>query len=602
MVGIRFSHHVSHACHGAKLSALSCDVQDSQQITVMFVNVNQVSVTIIAIINRRRRQVQGRNQSRQSRQMKLFKTSVSLYLPSSFSVLYLLHVFFIMFRFMSFNQSSSQSSCLTAVSNSVESHHSQVLHLLSVAVVTFTSRMAAAPQPINEAAAQVAKSMQSMTVAHVKNEELNNNAQVPLISSLHPVRWSQLRRIKSCSVSWSRSRSTVRQAETEHLLKCLIKSQMADHPQQWDDHCGDNQVLHWQLQVLSGRLWDVVQCISRLWSILPGVVRVRVHVMADIWMDQVTATLKLARKPSRSGLSCDSHVQQDRWCHQSLVLPQGGSRLHVQLPQWVRSWKILHLLRDASWEGRRHPRSVRGIKGKILAHSHRSGFNVIRWRSQVQEGKASSVLFIPSDLVSRDGDVQHLSECLIVHDSARAASWVSCDFKLVPPQRPSWRSCSILKWDSLRESSKSFEAVILTWKLFSFSGGKFRQSVAELDIDRSFTVVDMRINPWEIKESASSSMDVEDVSFKRGKRSSGSNQGSAVLTINSGRLTFGWAQVMSVNLDWSQHSPSSSKHHLVSQLGQLSISLSSSSEHWSAQLTSWGKDSWLWPQPQRERV
>ena len=30
MVGIRCAHHVSHALHGAKLSALSCDVQESQ--------------------------------------------------------------------------------------------------------------------------------------------------------------------------------------------------------------------------------------------------------------------------------------------------------------------------------------------------------------------------------------------------------------------------------------------------------------------------------------------------------------------------------------------------------------------------------------------
>ena len=87
----------------------------------------------------------------------------------------------IVFRFMSSNQSSSQSSCLTAVSNSLESYHSQVLHLLSASVVNFTSRMAAAPQPVNEAAASVAKSVQSMAAAHTKNEELNNNAQAPIV-------------------------------------------------------------------------------------------------------------------------------------------------------------------------------------------------------------------------------------------------------------------------------------------------------------------------------------------------------------------------------------------------------------------------------------
>ena len=71
-------------------------------------------------------------------------------------------MYFIVFRFMPFNQSLSQLSCLTAVSNSVESDRSQVLHPLSTSVVTFISRMAAAPQPsaadnaVNEAAALVA--------------------------------------------------------------------------------------------------------------------------------------------------------------------------------------------------------------------------------------------------------------------------------------------------------------------------------------------------------------------------------------------------------------------------------------------------------------
>ena len=160
----------------------------------------------------------------------------SIFVPLSCSVLYLLLVFSL--SFMSPSPSSSQSSCLTAVSNSVESYHSQVLHLLSASVVTFTSRMAAAPQPVNEAAAQVARSIQSMTAAHVMNEELNNNAQAPVVrhalSQVEPTQKDQgLQRImESVTVNTQPNRA-------EHLLKCLIKSQMADHPQQWDDHCGD---------------------------------------------------------------------------------------------------------------------------------------------------------------------------------------------------------------------------------------------------------------------------------------------------------------------------------------------------------------------------
>ena len=47
----------------------------------------------------------------------------------------------------------------------------------------------------------------------------------------------------------------------------------------------------------------------------------------------------------------------------------------------------------------------------------------------------------------------------------------------------------------IRGSHPHMEALLI-------SGGEFLQSVTELEIDRSFTVVDMRINPWEIKESS----------------------------------------------------------------------------------------------------
>ena len=68
------------------------------------------------------------------------------------------------------------------------------------------------------------------------------------------------------------------------------------------------------------------------------------------------------------------------------------------------------------------------------------------------------------------------------------------------------------------------------------SSGELKSNITEIDIDRSLTVVNVRINPWELKDS--NSMDVELSVFKRGKKTS-SNSGSAVLTINSGRITFG---------------------------------------------------------------
>ena len=113
--------------------------------------------------------------------------------------------------------------------------------------------MAAALQPINEAAAQVAKSMQSMTVAHVKNEELNSNAQIPVIRhALSQVESTQ----KDQGLQRVVEQVTVNTQPNgeEHLLKCLIKSQMADHPQQWDDHCGDIRYFIGNFKHYLGRL------------------------------------------------------------------------------------------------------------------------------------------------------------------------------------------------------------------------------------------------------------------------------------------------------------------------------------------------------------
>ena len=78
----------------------------NKQVTVMLVNVNQVSVTIIAIINRRRRQVQRRSQTRQSGQTRQSRLQY-LFAFILFSALFATCIC-IVFRFMSFNQSSSQ--------------------------------------------------------------------------------------------------------------------------------------------------------------------------------------------------------------------------------------------------------------------------------------------------------------------------------------------------------------------------------------------------------------------------------------------------------------------------------------------------------------
>ena len=177
-----------------------------RQIIGLLANVTQVWTMIMTIMDQRRRQVQRRNQSRQSRLSDIHQYLCAFVL---FSVLFAICVF-IVIRFMSLNLSSSQSPCLTAVSNSPESARSQVLRQLSTSlstsVATFISRMAAAQQT-SASAASVAKSIQSMTVAHVKHEELNNDVQTQVVRhALSAAESTQ--KIMSSKVSWSSSLST----------------------------------------------------------------------------------------------------------------------------------------------------------------------------------------------------------------------------------------------------------------------------------------------------------------------------------------------------------------------------------------------------------
>ena len=76
------------------------------------------------------------------------------------------------------------------------------------------------------------------SVAHNKHEELNNNGQAQVIrhaisSAESTLKDQEFQRvIEQLIVSTEYSRQ-------DSLLKCLIKSQMADHPQQWNDHSSD---------------------------------------------------------------------------------------------------------------------------------------------------------------------------------------------------------------------------------------------------------------------------------------------------------------------------------------------------------------------------
>ena len=125
-----------------------------------------------------------------------------------------------------------------------------------------------------------------------------------------------------------------------------------------------------------------------------------------------------------------------------------------------------------------------------------------------------------------------MTQHVLYHESVAISNWYLSETILEIMQHPQVRLTErVIK--ILRGNHPHMEALLI-------SGGEFRKSVTEIEIDRSFTVVDMGINPWEVKESASSSMEVDDSTFRQhGKRSSGSTPGSAVLTISARRLTFG---------------------------------------------------------------
>ena len=122
-----------------------------------------------------------------------------------------------------------------------------------------------------------------------------------------------------------------------------------------------------------------------------------------------------------------------------------------------------------------------------------------------------------------------MTQHVLYHESVAIANWYLSETILEIMQHPQVRLTErAIK--IIRGSHPHMEALLIRQEANSVNQSQNWTSTAGI------TIVDMRINPWEVKESASSSMDVEDSSFKRGKRSSGSIQGSAVLTINSGRL------------------------------------------------------------------
>ena len=95
----------------------------------------------------------------------------------------------------------------------------------------------------------------------------------------------------------------------------------------------------------------------------------------------------------------------------------------------------------------------------------------IQWRTRLRSSTRTSSFASSSPSIRSGQQRRRCSTSIrLLHRSRLSTCCITSQLRsqIGISQRPSWRSCSILKFDSLRESSRSFEAVILTWKLFSY--------------------------------------------------------------------------------------------------------------------------------------
>ena len=411
---------------------------------------------------------------------------------------------------MSLNQSLSQSSCLTAVSNSVESYRSQVLHLLSTSVVTLIFRMAAAPQPsaavnaVNEAAALVAKSMQSMTVAHIKNEELNNDAQVPVVRhSLSQVESTQ--KDQELQRVMEQVRVNTELSRDDHLLKCLIKSPMADHPQQWDDHSVD-------IRYFIGSFKHYQGDFETLFTVSQGYDRYFIVLSESEY--QSWQTYGWIKSPT---VSDELSGPQDQVYHAIHMFNRIGDAInHLYYLRVARIF--MFNCHSESGHGRYYIYSgtLRGKVQDIPELSEESRARILRividkesmsftdevkfkkvklhqffklhqvWSAEIEMFNLSQTA---SSFMTQH--VSFMTQHVLFHESVAVSAWYRSETILEIMQNTQVRLTErILK--IIRHSHLHMEALL-------FSGGEFRSSITELDIDRSFTVVDMRIKPWELK-------------------------------------------------------------------------------------------------------
>ena len=376
-----------------------------------------------------------------------------------------------------------------------------------------------------------------MTAAHAMNEELNNNAQAPVVR--HALSQAEsTQKDQGLQRVMEQVRVNTQPNREEHLLKCLIKSQMADHPQQWDDHCGDIRYFISSFKNYQGdfeTLFRVSQGYDRCFIVLS-------ESEYQSWQ-----TYGWIRSPR---VSDELSSPQDQVYHAIHMFDRIGDAINHLYYLRVAHGFVFNCHSETG-HGRYYIYSgtLRGKVEDIREVSEDTRARILRividqdsmsYTDQVKYKKVKLHQFFTFHQIwSAETEMfniyqtasSFMTQHVLHRESVAISNWYLSETILEIMQHPQVRLTErVIK--IIRGSHPQMEALLI-------SGGEFRQGVTELAIDRIFTVVDMRVNPWEIKESTSSSTDVEDVSFKRGKRSSGSTPGSAVLTISTGKLTFG---------------------------------------------------------------
>ena len=334
------------------------------------------------------------------------------------------------------------------------------------------------------------------------------------------------------------------------MLRCLVKSMMADHPQQWDDHNGD--IRHF-ISSFKHYTRETLRLCSRYLKVM---IYIYIYIYIS-WCCQ-NQNICLGRPTDGSGhleWQANSRVLRVRIRRIMPFTCSIGSAMR-SITSTTSGWLMVscsiatanQVMGDTTSTQGHFVAKFRTLQRSLMRSGQESsGIRIIidkdsmSYEDEVMFKKVKLHQFLSSHQIwSAETEMfsfsqtasSFMTEHVLYHASVVISNWYPSETILEIMQHPQVRLTErVIK--IIRGSHPHMEALLI-------SQGEFRQSITELEIDRSFTVVDMRINPWDIKDSASASasMEVDDSGVKRSKRGSGSQSSSAVLTISAGKLTF----------------------------------------------------------------